>query len=257
MFVNIIKSSSTKGLSETSLYLETIGLEFMFVFHIFAGTSVSLYGDAVSIFVQNLILLGMVWHLNGGGVAKLAGALLFFSLLSGALVVTPPEFRYLFLIGNSVCILANRLPQIMQNFSQGHTGVLSVITEGLKCAGITVRCVLALSRGSSSMRVRFLKTKIGRNSLELMSLQVADALEGERRRASARRRCARNGAELHHAWTSPVLLERHETRHERRREQKERRKRRFVQIPGRKRSNRAEKPQEAKVAERVKLIEIA
>lgn len=145
---NMYLAKSADGLSLTSLYLETsMYLSVLcYFFMLEPPAPFSTYGEKYSLMAGNFLLASLAWTYSGKGwlfrIASVAGLVACFFLFTNL----PPDMRkYLIYYSSSGALLA-RTPQIMMNFRNGHTGVLSLGSLVAAISGAVVRVLTVLKQ---------------------------------------------------------------------------------------------------------------
>lgn len=137
--VKIAKAQSVAGLSTASLYLEVVLYLASLVYNVLQGYPFSTWGEVVIIFAQTVIILSMYWSYKGASFGTISGALAALSGLAALIVALPAEYRWIVPLCQIPVGMAARIPQIIANFSNGHTGQLSLITFTMNFFGSLVR----------------------------------------------------------------------------------------------------------------------
>ena len=162
---NIVKAKSVDGLSGTSLLIEWVSSVSSLSYYAALGYPFSTWGENFFLFFQNAIITALYLSYTVGlrsgrfVLTVLASAALGTALYLRALpdVVLPEDacaalglarcrFTCADLAGGlpAVLMIVGRLPQIVQNLRQGHTGTLSLITYLLNVLGGTARIFTTL-----------------------------------------------------------------------------------------------------------------
>merc|ERR1712032_635875 len=145
--VKILQSGTVHGLSETYILTECTSSLAWVYFNIIMGYQFVTYGENVIISVQNIIIIILFWVMSPElpKAGRLFGSIVF-TLGSVALLKFGLPPGPLAALGILPMVLGNigRVPQMWQNFSQKHTGSLSVIPLFLACGGTGVRILTAL-----------------------------------------------------------------------------------------------------------------
>eukprot|EP00164_Ancoracysta_twista_P004591 GFYU01006198.1.p1 GENE.GFYU01006198.1~~GFYU01006198.1.p1 ORF type:complete len:231 (+),score=36.94 GFYU01006198.1:28-720(+) len=140
---NIVKAKSGEGLSAIGFLLEFFGFGIVLAYNISKGYAFSTYGEAALIFIQNIVILWLMQYYSkmdlGLMLGMLVSATLPFVLINGILPVD------LFMQATLPIFSASKLPQIVTNFRQGHTGVVSMITAFLYVGGSGARIFTTLA----------------------------------------------------------------------------------------------------------------
>lgn len=140
IIINMLRASSAKGLSSVSLTLETTMYMSSFLYNFFAGMPFSTYGENGIILVQNIVIVALFLAYGGAGSSSSAAvipAILGLFALVGYFL--PSDYHFLLVAWTTICVTSSKLPQILQNFHQKHTGVLSLITLALQFVGGVAR----------------------------------------------------------------------------------------------------------------------
>ena len=151
----IARAGSAAGLSPLSAELEEVGLSIAAAYGLSSRLPFSTYGEAVFLFLQNSILLALIYALTGararGAVAVGAAALWLRFLASPSL--TPSLARRL-MDASTAIFLSARLPQIAANARSGSTGALSLATYAANTLGGLARVATTLQAGGGGAMLR-------------------------------------------------------------------------------------------------------
>lgn len=144
--LKIISAKSVSGLSATSFYTELLSFGTMAAYSCHNGQPLSTYGECVTIFLQCAVQVALLWTYGRYRRAHIYRMLLFFTAVFGALAsgLLPESFWQLLILAQFPFNLIVKGSQIFTNFSQGHTGQLSLITNALNFAGTCVRIFTTL-----------------------------------------------------------------------------------------------------------------
>mmetsp|Transcript_9277 Transcript_9277/g.27815 ORF Transcript_9277/g.27815 Transcript_9277/m.27815 type:complete len:226 (-) Transcript_9277:74-751(-) len=143
--IAILRTRTVKGMSEASLTTEFLACLSLCSYNVLMGHPFKTWGEMALIMAQCGVQIVLFWMLTEHrlsaapralGVLGVAGAVaaLAMGLLPAALLPA------LGLVQSALGAVA-RVPQIVLNFRQKHTGNQSVITWGLSLAGNTVRII--------------------------------------------------------------------------------------------------------------------
>jgi mannose-P-dolichol utilization defect protein 1 len=145
--IKIVRARSVTGLSLAANAAELIAYSITFAYNYRLGYGFSTYGELVSCWAQDLVLVTLLLHYGPGlkkrallGVAAYGGLL--WAFMSGAVpmpVLTALQASTIFIVA-----LGGRLPQILLNAKRGNSGQLSILTSGLNLAGNTARVFTTL-----------------------------------------------------------------------------------------------------------------
>lgn len=142
--MKVVRSGSAAGLSYVAIILELLGLTFTCTYNLAKGFTFSAWGESLFIAVQVLILMSLMFHLNGD-----YPHFLVFPLYGGVVwYLTSPyiSMDMLGILQASVIplILSSRLTQIYTIYSNQSTGQISFITSFLNWAGTASRIFTTL-----------------------------------------------------------------------------------------------------------------
>mmetsp|Transcript_31957 Transcript_31957/g.74845 ORF Transcript_31957/g.74845 Transcript_31957/m.74845 type:complete len:231 (+) Transcript_31957:76-768(+) len=147
--IAIIRTKTVKGMSEASLVMEFIACSCFCCYNFLMAHPVRTWGEMALVTSQCAVQIALFWLLGRGELAllpRIFGAVLVLGSLLGLLLGMLPV-QYLPVLGLVPAFLGSiaRVPQIILNFRQGHTGNQSVITWGLSAAGNAIRVVTTLA----------------------------------------------------------------------------------------------------------------
>mmetsp|Transcript_8622 Transcript_8622/g.11378 ORF Transcript_8622/g.11378 Transcript_8622/m.11378 type:complete len:249 (-) Transcript_8622:320-1066(-) len=158
--LKIVQSKSADGLSAASFYTEVVLFIFSVVYNVQMKFPISSYGEAISILVQNIILVFAIWAyidppVSLGHKLSVGTGIL---LITAIALVLPPHLRHLLILSNLPMMVIARVPQIVMNYKNGHTGQLAFVTCMLNAAGSLVRIMTTMveSGGDIPLLVSFL-----------------------------------------------------------------------------------------------------
>lgn len=147
--INILRTMTVKGFSEVSLATEFLACLSYCAYNLKMGFPFKTWGEMALIAVQVGIQMSLYWSLTTEkiSVAPRAACILLTTLAVYALMqdLLPPEFLPILGMVPSVLGSVARVPQIILNFRQGHTGNQSVITWGMSAAGNVIRVITTLA----------------------------------------------------------------------------------------------------------------
>eukprot|EP00002_Diphylleia_rotans_P036042 TRINITY_DN790_c0_g1_i2.p1 TRINITY_DN790_c0_g1~~TRINITY_DN790_c0_g1_i2.p1 ORF type:complete len:252 (-),score=52.54 TRINITY_DN790_c0_g1_i2:298-1053(-) len=142
---NIWRSQSVTGLNLSMFTLELFGYLLSFTYAYHRNFPFSTYGESVSIFVQNAVILLLFARYDSVQRYSALFWLFVISASSGFLILGSlgDLLDYLKLLTIGIFI-SSKLPQIFTNYKQGNTGQLSVITSALNLGGSLARVFTTL-----------------------------------------------------------------------------------------------------------------
>eukprot|EP01084_Bolivina_argentea_P153883 268295_1 len=139
----IVMSQNVVGISAMSVYWELAGYITTTCYNMLMDNPISTYGELIAIIVQNCIIVVLVWLYAEAGskpsvlhMASVVGGLLGLGI---ACLLIPEEYFFILPLSSVPVTLLSRMPQILTNLSNGHTGQLAPLTLLLSLAGGVVR----------------------------------------------------------------------------------------------------------------------
>lgn len=140
--IKILQKTSVEGISITSYYFQFAMVLVSLFYNIHIKAPIATYGENISIFFQNALLIILHWKFNpktNAITSFLVGA--FFAGFSFVLYSDIlPEYVWEGVgIANIVLLYLSLCPQIYENWKNKSTGVLAVITVFLSFAGSIAR----------------------------------------------------------------------------------------------------------------------
>jgi mannose-P-dolichol utilization defect protein 1 len=159
--LKIMRAASVAGLSGASINIEMLASTCSFAYYIGLGYPFSTWGENLFLFLQNAVIVTLYFGYSRGSFVSPAyvaaatafaavGASLYLRLLPTvampAGLCASLELKACELTSEGIAgglpillLLFSRLPQIVQNFQQGHTGMLAVPTYALNTLGSLAR----------------------------------------------------------------------------------------------------------------------
>ncbi|KAK8791946.1 hypothetical protein WA158_005323 [Blastocystis sp. Blastoise] len=155
--IKILSSKTVTGLNVMSFYLECFSFLPSVVYNYINNYPFSTYGESVIILIQNIFLVFLFWKFASKKskvsiMSKLC-FLLGLPFFGYFLMNIPKEYQYMMPIMGTVAAVAARVPQIITNHKQHHTGQLSLITWLLTLAGNVARIFTILTELDDTIMV--------------------------------------------------------------------------------------------------------
>ncbi len=135
----IANSGSMEGISPLSVYAELPMFSTAWVYHHLNRLPFTTYGDHVANSLQSAMMVAALPVFGGVPPAQVAAYALGLGLLTAAQLALPRSRWQILNLAQAPLVLAARVPQIVANFQQGHTGQLSAVTIVLLFAGSLAR----------------------------------------------------------------------------------------------------------------------
>ena len=147
--LNIVAAGAVTGLSPASFYLETVTFTATVLYSVLNGFPFTTYGESAIILVQNILLVFLLWRFSpAASRPSLATRALIIVTYAAAVLAAatalPPSALPLFPLFSMACGVAARVPQVLANARNGHTGQLSLITWAMNLAGGCARIFTTL-----------------------------------------------------------------------------------------------------------------
>ncbi|ETV70355.1 hypothetical protein, variant 2 [Aphanomyces astaci] len=142
--LKIVAAGNVAGLNPSSFYLEVITFQASVVYNVLRGYPISSWGESAVILIQNVILVLLLWYYSGAAKStQLVGVVAFVALGAGMFYL-PSEFDWVLPSAGIPLSVMARIPQILSNFKQGHTGQLAFLTLFLNFGGSAARLFTTL-----------------------------------------------------------------------------------------------------------------
>jgi len=145
--INLVTSKTADGLSPEAVYSEVPLSLFSCLYSYRLGYPFTSYGESATISVQNILLVYLLWtYMNPKPTFSTKLQVIAVIAVSFAIAWYIPQ-QYLYLLPSTCMVLMifSRASQIINNFRQGSTGQLSIITTGLTFAGSLARVFTTIS----------------------------------------------------------------------------------------------------------------
>eukprot|EP00887_Chlorella_sp_A99_P006403 scaffold3.g6403.t1 len=154
--VAVVRARSADGLNPLSFELESVGLAIGMLYGFLNALPFSAFGEVVALFLQNCVLLLIVYAFQRRSPGRPAALLALLAGLgcagaSGTLSRAAAASLYDL---NNLLLVASRLPQILQNQRSRGTGQLSLATYGLNTAGGAARIFTSIQEGAGPAMLR-------------------------------------------------------------------------------------------------------
>lgn len=136
---NMVAAGNADGLDLNSQYLDLFSYASAATYNLLIDAPLTTYAETLVISVQVFIIIVLTWGFKktsmGEKIAMLGAAVIYV----GVVFVLPPNLWSSLIIISSASAVFSRLTQILANFSQGHTGVLALMTVILQVGGNVAR----------------------------------------------------------------------------------------------------------------------
>lgn len=144
--LKILGAKDVTGLTPASFYMEVLLYASSTIYNVRRGYPVSTWGENVVILVQNVILVLLVWtfYTPKIGMGSRLGLTVFFGLLVAGMFLLPTEHLWMLASAGIPVTIVARIPQVITNFKNGHTGQLALVTLTMNFAGSLARLFTTL-----------------------------------------------------------------------------------------------------------------
>jgi len=136
--MSIISNKSVEGLSPIGFYFEVVFFLATVLYSFRQGNPISTYGETISILIQNIILVCLLWSYSNprASLFTIIQMVCLGAIATAICLVCPID-----LLGFSPIplMLIARVPQVMENHKNKHTGTLSIISLVLSLGGAVAR----------------------------------------------------------------------------------------------------------------------
>ncbi|CAM9690625.1 unnamed protein product [Ectocarpus fasciculatus] len=142
----IMAAKSVDGLAPSSIYSDLIIYIVNAVYHIVSGSPFSAYGEIMTILVQNIVIVLLLWYYmkNRPSALGIVGLMAVFLGTTVGCAMLKMEHLMLLPYSNLPLIVVAKVPQIMINHENGHTGQLASVTTMLNFVGATIRILTTI-----------------------------------------------------------------------------------------------------------------
>eukprot|EP00752_Nemacystus_decipiens_P007015 g6293.t1 len=137
----IVAAKSVDGLAPSSIYSDLVIYIVNAVYHLVIGSPFSAFGEIMTILVQNTLIVILLWCYmkDRPSALGIAGLTAIFAGTAVGCAMLPMEQLMLLPYTNLPLIVVAKVPQIMTNHGNRHTGQLAAITTMLNFFGASVR----------------------------------------------------------------------------------------------------------------------
>mmetsp|Transcript_8059 Transcript_8059/g.14850 ORF Transcript_8059/g.14850 Transcript_8059/m.14850 type:complete len:254 (+) Transcript_8059:153-914(+) len=144
LILNIWRTKGADGLSAVAVYIECTMYSAVLVFYTSLGSPLSTYGEKYALLGQDFIVVLLMWYYTRTSVPKMLFITLVYIAIVTGMSSLPFELKP-YLIGySSMGAIISRVPQIVTNARNGHTGVLSLGSLAAAVSGAVVRLLTIL-----------------------------------------------------------------------------------------------------------------
>jgi len=143
--LSILKAKSADGMVLSALYFEMLSFACVASYNVLTGTPLSTYAESLIILVQNAIIVYLCWSFSktamGHRLTVIAAAGAFLAIVA----FLPQNLWPLLMVATTLASVSGRLQQIVVNYQQQSTGVLSLTTTIMQVGGTAARVFTTLA----------------------------------------------------------------------------------------------------------------
>jgi mannose-P-dolichol utilization defect protein 1 len=137
---NFYRAKSTNGVSPTMLYLDVISFTLPLTYNVMMGHPFFTFGEQLIVLSENIVLILMMWYYAPARhVSKMVGVSLVYVALVFGLFQAPTAVWWVYPLFGAAAAVVGRIPQILSNYTNQHTGTLSAFTFVLNSLGGAAR----------------------------------------------------------------------------------------------------------------------
>ncbi|EEY55637.1 mannose-P-dolichol utilization defect 1 protein [Phytophthora infestans T30-4] len=153
--LKILSAKDVTGLTPSAFYMEVVLYLSSTIYNVLRGYPLSTWGENVVILAQNIILVLLLWSFYTPKIAVSPrfGLVLAFAAIAAGMFSIPDEYQWLLASAGIPVSIVARIPQILSNFKQGHTGQLALITLVLNFAGSIARLFTTMQETGDPVQV--------------------------------------------------------------------------------------------------------
>lgn len=153
--LKIISAKDVTGLTPSAFYMEVVLYLSSTIYNVLRGYPLTTWGENLVILAQNLLLVVLLWtfYTPTIPVSTRLGLVVLFTAMALGMYTIPDEFQWLLASAGIPVSIVARIPQILSNFNQGHTGQLALITLVLNLAGSIARLFTTLQETGDPVMV--------------------------------------------------------------------------------------------------------
>merc|ERR1740123_883368 len=174
--LKIVAAKSGDGISVISLIVESLGFLVTTAYFYRQGYPASTFGESPIIFVQNMIILQMIFGYRQGVYSFAMGSVLvavYCSLFAISMTdAVPMWIIQQIYASNILLILGARLPQIYSIYSAGSTGNNAFITWFLNFGGTLARLFTTLQEVDDMMALFIVMTSVVCNGIVVLQFVI-------------------------------------------------------------------------------------
>lgn len=154
---NIIKTGSGDGILPSMFYTESYMYIINGCYNVHLGSPFSVYGENFLLLAQNIIIIILLWYYSKGTsfLTKFTVSLSMGSMITYLFMDSlVPDYVWMTLMNAQILMIAvSRVPQILENYNNGSTGQLALITFVMNLAGNLARTFTLLKESNDLLNI--------------------------------------------------------------------------------------------------------
>ncbi|OWZ08290.1 Mannose-P-dolichol utilization defect 1 protein [Phytophthora megakarya] len=153
--LKILGAKDVTGLTPSAFYMEVVLYLSSTIYNVLRGYPLSTWAENLVILAQNIILVLLLWafYTPKIPVSSRFGLVVVFAALAVGMFSIPDEYQWLLASAGIPVSIVARIPQILSNFKQGHTGQLALVTLVLNFAGSIARAFTTMQETGDPVQV--------------------------------------------------------------------------------------------------------
>ncbi|CAH0485962.1 unnamed protein product [Peronospora farinosa] len=153
--LKILAAKDVTGLTPSAFYMEAVLYLSSTIYNLLRGYPLTTWGENLVILAQNILLVLLLWmfYTPKIPVSTRFGFVLVFAAMAMGMLSIPEEFQWLLASAGIPVSIVARIPQILSNFKQGHTGQLALVTLVLNFAGSVARLFTTMQETGDPVQV--------------------------------------------------------------------------------------------------------
>ncbi|TDH70249.1 hypothetical protein CCR75_000197 [Bremia lactucae] len=153
--LKIVGAKDVTGLTPSAFYMEVVLYLSSTIYNVLRGYPLTTWGENLVILAQNMLLVLLLWTYSTPKIlfTTRIGLVATLCAMAAGMLVIPDEYQWLLASAGIPVSIVARIPQILSNFKQGHTGQLALITLVLNLGGSIARLFTTMQETGDPIQV--------------------------------------------------------------------------------------------------------
>ncbi|KAL4162689.1 hypothetical protein PRNP1_003221 [Phytophthora ramorum] len=153
--LKILGAKDVTGLTPSAFYMEAVLYLSSTIYNLLRGYPLTTWGENLVILAQNMLLVLVLWAFYTPKIPMSTrfGLVVVFAAMAAGMLSIPDEYQWLLASAGIPVSIVARIPQILSNFKQGHTGQLALITLVLNLGGSVARLFTTMQETGDPVQV--------------------------------------------------------------------------------------------------------